>query len=611
MSSQEPLKILCIEDNPVNWRLVQRLLTQAGYEVYWAEEGLQGYDLATVHKPSLVLLDINLPGLSGFEVATKLRQNEELNHIPIVALTAKTMKSDRETALVAGCDGFISKPIDPFQFVGQVEAYLKGRRDRIETGREGAALRQFSQQVVDHLEAQLMEAQEANRKLTEAQEQLQRRNRQLSRLLTFSQRVMDERDPQTLVQRVLVQVTEEINIQGVCAFRRHSSGGYFEGVTWAQGEFRTLPPMPMDRPLVKRLSAQAQSGTLFGEALLHSPYWEEGTSLGLWAGGGHACLLPQPHRQDEGELWGFWALSRQDGGPFLSLEVELAALYSGLSQVTQQNAELIVDLGESGRALANSYERLESAYADLQNAQQALGKREREALLGDLFLKMAQRLQQPVASLHRQTMALDRYLEPGGVAVSANPAAHDASRALGEIRDAVGKVDGLVKALLRRVGKQGSDTPEWIDLHDLIQQELDLMESEGILPPGLDLKLELRAALPLIFGIYGDFADAFAHVIQHAVAGSPEAPRLVIRSRSEEESFLLDVEDVGGVIPPDLLTVAFEPFSGLREEPPVLGVRRPGANLPGCVQLLAPYRAVAHLQNTEHGTQVALRIPLR
>ena len=120
MSSAQPVRILCIEDNPVNWRLVQRLLSQAGYEMHWASDGMQGYELALVLKPDLILLDINLPGLSGFEVATKFRQNPALQKIPLVALTAKTLKSDRETALVAGCDGFIPKPLDPFTFVGQV-----------------------------------------------------------------------------------------------------------------------------------------------------------------------------------------------------------------------------------------------------------------------------------------------------------------------------------------------------------------------------------------------------------------------------------------------------------------------------------------------------------
>ena len=71
------LKILCIEDNPVNWRLVQRLLGQAGYAMHWAEEGLKGFEMAMALRPDLILLDINLPGLSGFEVATKLRQQPE------------------------------------------------------------------------------------------------------------------------------------------------------------------------------------------------------------------------------------------------------------------------------------------------------------------------------------------------------------------------------------------------------------------------------------------------------------------------------------------------------------------------------------------------------
>ena len=88
-------KILCIEDNAMNWRLVQRLLSQAGFEPHWAEDGLRGYELAVELKPALILLDINLPGLSGFEVATKIRQNPSMDGVLIVALTAKTMRSDR------------------------------------------------------------------------------------------------------------------------------------------------------------------------------------------------------------------------------------------------------------------------------------------------------------------------------------------------------------------------------------------------------------------------------------------------------------------------------------------------------------------------------------
>jgi len=130
-------RILCIEDNPVNYRLVQRLLAQAGCEMHWAEEGIRGFEMALELKPDLVLLDINLPGLSGFEVATKFRQHPELKRTPIIALTAKTQKSDRETALVAGCDGFIPKPIDPFAFVRQVEGYLGGRRERLADRRFG------------------------------------------------------------------------------------------------------------------------------------------------------------------------------------------------------------------------------------------------------------------------------------------------------------------------------------------------------------------------------------------------------------------------------------------------------------------------------------------
>ena len=222
-------RILCIEDNPVNYRLVQRLLTQAGYEMHWAEEGLRGFEMAMELKPDLVLLDINLPGLSGFEVATKFRQQAELKHTPIIALTAKTLKGDRETALVAGCDGFIPKHIDPFAFVGQVEAYLGGHREHLEKSREGAVLRNFNVQMLEHLEAQLKEAQEANRKLTATQEELETRNRSLQRLLSLGQSLLLEHDSTALVLRVLEQVQAIVGATSLAAYRLHPVGATGKG----------------------------------------------------------------------------------------------------------------------------------------------------------------------------------------------------------------------------------------------------------------------------------------------------------------------------------------------------------------------------------------------
>ncbi|MCE1253216.1 MAG: response regulator [Anaerolineae bacterium] len=117
-------KILIIEDNEQNMYLLNFILTQSGYEVLQAFHGKEGVTLASQHRPDLILLDIQLPIMDGYTVARELRKNEALSTVPIVAVTSYAMPGDRETALAAGCSGYIEKPIDPETFMEQVTFYL-------------------------------------------------------------------------------------------------------------------------------------------------------------------------------------------------------------------------------------------------------------------------------------------------------------------------------------------------------------------------------------------------------------------------------------------------------------------------------------------------------
>lgn len=598
-------KILCIEDNFVNWRLVQRLLSQAGYDMHWAEEGLKGYEMALQLKPALVLLDINLPGLSGFEVATKFKHDPELKATPLVALTAKTQKAERETALVAGCDGFIPKPLDPFTFVDQVGAFLLGRREELEKALEAPALRQFNVQMLEHLEIQLKEAREANRKLLEAQAALEQRSGSLARLLALSREILTEHDPRTLLLRILSEVRVEVGATGLTAYRLHGSGSYYDGVRWNGTSFDGMPVLPLGHSFVARAWSMGASGVLHGEALRSSRLWEEGLDLGLWPPMGNVAVVVLRTHQEGEEIAGFWILSRPAERPFLAQELEMATLHASIALVSLENAELIEDLNNSTRALASSYERIEGAYQDLQNARADLNRRDRQALLGDLFTKIAQRLEAPVQSLHQQSQVLDHMPAPDGNGL---PEAHP--RALAEIREAVSKIDGLLKALLRRVGREAPSKPEWLDLHDLIQQELELLQAEGVIPPEVAVTQELKARVPLIYGVYGDFATTLLNVVHHALGGPTPSPVLAIRSTRTEEAFLLQVTDEGGAIPPMELDMAFEPFSGLHQQV-VMGVRSPGEGLAVCRQLLAAYEGEVDLVNLGDGTSLTLKVPLR
>lgn len=117
-------KILLIEDNAQNRYLTKFLLEQSGHEVLQAETGPQGLEMAAEAAPDLILLDIQLPSMDGHAVARKLKSDEGLRSIPIVAVTSYAMAGDREKCIEAGAEGYIEKPINPESFVAEVERFL-------------------------------------------------------------------------------------------------------------------------------------------------------------------------------------------------------------------------------------------------------------------------------------------------------------------------------------------------------------------------------------------------------------------------------------------------------------------------------------------------------
>jgi two-component system cell cycle response regulator DivK len=120
--------ILYIEDEPGNRMLVRRILEAEGFSVLEAMDGLSGLEIATQMEPDLILLDINLPEIDGYDLAKRFREIPSLRGTPILAITANVMHGDRERTLEAGCDGYIQKPIDVDQLPEQVRAALDKNR---------------------------------------------------------------------------------------------------------------------------------------------------------------------------------------------------------------------------------------------------------------------------------------------------------------------------------------------------------------------------------------------------------------------------------------------------------------------------------------------------
>ncbi len=120
-------RILLVEDNAQNRRLAQFLLTAQGYVVDEAITGPEAIELARARLPQLILMDLRLPGLDGYAVTKALKGDERTRQIPVIALTAFAMEGDREKALQAGCDGYITKPIDTRHFPAAVRRFLQAK----------------------------------------------------------------------------------------------------------------------------------------------------------------------------------------------------------------------------------------------------------------------------------------------------------------------------------------------------------------------------------------------------------------------------------------------------------------------------------------------------
>ncbi|MGA3311296.1 MAG: response regulator [Xanthobacteraceae bacterium] len=118
------MKVLYVEDNDDNIYVVKKRMTRAGFTVLVATDGAQGVTMATAEKPDIILMDMSLPVLDGWEATRRIKAAPETRHIPIIALTAHAMTGDREKALAAGCNDFDTKPVELSRLLGKIRALV-------------------------------------------------------------------------------------------------------------------------------------------------------------------------------------------------------------------------------------------------------------------------------------------------------------------------------------------------------------------------------------------------------------------------------------------------------------------------------------------------------
>ena len=123
-----PVKILLVEDNEMNRDMLSRRLIRRGFEVIFAVDGEQGVDAARREKPDIILMDLSLPVMDGWEATRRVKSDDATRGVPVIALTARAMVGDREKAMEAGCDDYDTKPVEFDRLVGKIERLLRASK---------------------------------------------------------------------------------------------------------------------------------------------------------------------------------------------------------------------------------------------------------------------------------------------------------------------------------------------------------------------------------------------------------------------------------------------------------------------------------------------------
>lgn len=150
--NENPHTILYVDDDSANRTLVRKILVSEGFNVIEAEDGISGIDITIKEHPDLILMDMNMPGLDGYEASTRIKALPDFKNTPIVAVTANALQGDKERSLIAGCEGYIVKPIDPDTICSDIKKYIQGKKEQVETDDRDAYLQEYSNKLVERLE---------------------------------------------------------------------------------------------------------------------------------------------------------------------------------------------------------------------------------------------------------------------------------------------------------------------------------------------------------------------------------------------------------------------------------------------------------------------------
>jgi signal transduction histidine kinase len=311
-----------VEDNPENRMLVRAILEAEGYTIIDAEDGLAGIEAAIREEPALILLDVNLPAVDGYEVVSIIKSFPAFATTPVIAVTAYAMEGDRQRTLVAGCDGYIQKPIDVDTFPRQVAEFLHGKREHVEEREQGVYLRELNQRLVYRLVNQVEELKRLNQHFV-------RRAGQLADLHRAVQDITSELGAQAMLDQLLPSLARALGTTHLAV-----------DIPDAEVHVEVAGAPPGERPRSVLAGAGVTSSEDWTEAEWRLPLAVRGRSLGHMTA---RLVLPPGAKADEEQLLNIVANQ-------VAIAVENARLYDGVLRRAAEQESLV----EAGHLLAST-----------------------------------------------------------------------------------------------------------------------------------------------------------------------------------------------------------------------------------------------------------------
>src|SRR6267378_2950503 len=315
-------KILHVEDNPENRMLVRAILEAEGYTIIDAEDGLTGIEAAIREEPALILLDVNLPAVDGYEVVSIIKSFPAFATTPIIAVTAYAMEGDRQRSLVAGCDGYIQKPIDVDTFPRQVAEFLHGKREHVEEREQGVYLRELNQRLVYRLVNQVEELKRLNQHFV-------RRAAQLADLHRAVQDITSELGVQAMLEQLLPSLARALGTTQLAV-----------AITEADVHVAVTGTPPADRPRSVLTGSGVAPLDDWMEAEWRLPLTVRGRAVGQMSA---RLVLPPGAKADEEQLLNIVANQ-------VAIAVENSRLYDGVLRRAAEQQSLV----EAGHLLAST-----------------------------------------------------------------------------------------------------------------------------------------------------------------------------------------------------------------------------------------------------------------